>query len=73
MQPLEPPTLISTKISSTPPVFFSIDNFNQTSTEMKELTIFVFEEIENGKKLSVVRYEGLPDEVPGLGQLLKGL
>jgi hypothetical protein len=40
---------------------------------MKELTIFVFEEIENRKKLSVVRYEGLPDEIPGLGQLLKGL
>ena len=37
------------------------------------LTIFILEEIENWQKLSVVGDESLADEVPGLGQLLKGL
>jgi len=68
IQPLEPPTLISTKNLEYPARFFFllIISINR-QIEMKELTIFVFEKIENGKKLSVVRYEGLPDEVPGLG------
>ena len=65
---LEPHTLISTKNLEYPARFFFllIISINR-QIEMKELTIFVFEKIENGKKLSVVRYEGLPDEVPGLG------
>jgi len=41
--------------------------------KLSALTVLVLEDVENGQKLSVVRHQGLADEIAWPGQLLEGL